>query len=142
MPPRHIEIVDGDPAAALVTQRGLQILLDTEADITVATSPNAAWLRCLNEEVDLVIIDPSPQSREATSLLEALRAYRPQLPVLVLTAYDSPRLRAQMRRLGVQHYLAKPIDLLALKQAVRTALGEVQTSSPDSRVDDRAESSV
>ncbi len=119
---RHIEIVDSDPTAALVTQRGLQVLLDTEVEVTVAPSPDAAWLDCLKEEVDLLIIDPNPQSRAATSLVKALRAYRPHVPVLVLTAYDTPRLRAQMQTLGVQHYLAKPIDLLDLNEVVRTAL--------------------
>ncbi len=119
---RHIEIVDSDPTAALVTQRGLQVLLDTDVEVTIASSPDAAWLDCLKEEVDLLIIDPNPQSRAATSLVQALRAYRPQVPVLVLTAYDTPRLRAQMQRLGVQHYLAKPIDLLDLNEVVRTAL--------------------
>lgn len=119
---RHIEIVDSDPTAALVTQRGLQVLLDTEVEVTVAPSPDAAWIDCLKEEVDLLIIDPNPQSRAATSLVKALRAYRPHVPVLVLTAYDTPRLRAQMQTLGVQHYLAKPIDLLDLNEVVRTAL--------------------
>lgn len=142
MPPRHIEIVDGDPAAALVTQRGLQLLLNSEADVSVASSPNAAWLRCLSEDVDMVIIDPNPQNREATSLVKALRAYRPQLLVLVLTAYDTPRLRSQMQMLGIRHYLAKPIDLLDLKQVVRTALSEMQTSNHGFRVDSHAESSV
>ncbi|MFP4439915.1 MAG: response regulator [Chloroflexaceae bacterium] len=122
MPLRHIEIVDSDPTAALVTQRGLQVLLETEAEVTVAPSPDAAWLRCMNEEVDLLIVDPNPQSRAATSLVRALRAYRPHLPVMVLTAYDTPRLRKHMQTLGVEHYLAKPIDLLDLKQAVHTAL--------------------
>ncbi len=122
MPLRHIEIVDNDPTAALVTQRGLQVLLETEAEVTVAPSPDAAWLRCMNEEVDLLIVDPNPKSRAATSLVRALRAYRPHLPVLVLTAYDTPRLRNYMQTLGVEHYLAKPIDLLDLKQAVHIAL--------------------
>jgi response regulator RpfG family c-di-GMP phosphodiesterase len=42
--------------------------------------------------------------------------------MLVLTAYDSPLLRIQMQSLGVQHYLAKPVDLLDLEQVVRYAL--------------------
>ncbi len=123
MSARYIEIVDNDPTAALVTQRGLQFLLDSEAEVSVAPSADAAWLRCLSEEVDLLIIDPNPQSRDTTSLVKALRAYRPNLPVLVLTAYDTPRLRSQMQMLGVQHYVAKPVDLQHLNEVVRLALG-------------------
>lgn len=122
MPLRHIQIVDNDPTAALVTQRGLQVLLNAEVDVVVAPSPDAAWLYCLHEPVDLIIIDPNPQNRAATSLVKALRSYRPEIGILVLTAYDSPLLRSQMRGLGVKHYLAKPVDLRDLEQTVRAIL--------------------
>ncbi len=128
MPPRHIEIVDGDATAALVTQRGLQMLLNGEVEVRVADSANAAWLDCLREEVDLLIVDPNPQGGAATALVRALRAYRPQIPVLVLTAYDSPGLRTQMRSYGVQSYLAKPVDLHDLGHTVRTVLREAPTN--------------
>lgn len=137
---RHIEIVDSDPTAALVTQRGLQVLLDADVKVTVAPSPEAAWLDCLKEEVDLLIIDPNPQSHAATSLVQALRAYRPHVPVLVLTAYDTPRLRAQMQTLGVQHYLAKPIDLLDLNEVVRTALKALSQADIVAHTDQHASS--
>lgn len=120
---RHILIVDGDPSAALVTQRGLQLLLGESAQVDIAPTPGAAWLRCIRDGADLVIVDPSPQSRGAAALVKALHDERPSIPVLVLTAYDTPRLRAQMRALGVRHYLAKPIDLLELQQTVNGALG-------------------
>jgi DNA-binding NarL/FixJ family response regulator len=122
VPQRHIVIVDSDPAAGLVTQRGLEVLLGSEALVDLAPSPGAAWLRCIRDSVDLVIVDPSPQDRGAAALVKALHDERPYIPVLVLTAYDTPRLRAQMRALGVHHYLAKPVDLLELKQSVSRAL--------------------
>lgn len=121
----HILIVDSDPTAALVTQRGLQRLLDaSKAEVEVAPSPGAAWLRCLREQVDLLIIDPSPESGAASALVKALHVDRPDIPVMVLTAYDTPRLRAQMRTLGVQNYLAKPVDLHDLGQAVQLVVGD------------------
>lgn len=119
---RHIVIVDSDPSAALVTQRGLQRLLGDSATVDLAPTPGAAWLRCVRDHVDLVIVDPSPQSRGAAALVKALHDERPSIPVLVLTAYDTPRLRTQMRALGVRHYLAKPVDLPTLKQSVHGAL--------------------
>lgn len=123
MPLRQILIVDSDPTAALVTEHGLQMLLRNEAEVTTAPSSGAAWLRCVRDGVDLLIVDPSPQSRSAIALIKALRDERPQVPVLVLTAYDTPGLRSQLRALGVRHYLAKPVDLLDLAQAVREVLG-------------------
>jgi DNA-binding response OmpR family regulator len=55
-------------------------------------------------------------------LIKALRADHPATEVLVLTAYDTPRLRTQMRELGVKHYLAKPLDLHELGREVERLL--------------------
>jgi two-component system OmpR family response regulator len=131
MPQQRILIVDSDPNAALVTQGGLQRFLGPEVAVTIAPSPGAAWLRCLRDGVDLLIVDPSPESQAAAALIKALHDERPQFPVFVLTAYDTPRLRTQMRVLGVQDYLAKPVDLMNLVQSVRVALGRDSVTSPD-----------
>lgn len=108
-----ILICDGDSAAALVTQYGLQ-RLQPDAQVTTATSAGDAWLSCTHQSVDLLIIDPNPANGAASALIKALRSDRPDTDVLVLTAHDTPRLRAQMRALGVTHYLAKPVDLREL----------------------------
>ncbi len=125
---QHILIVDKDPAAAMVTQQGLQFLLGNDVEVILAPSPGAAWLRCVRDAVDLLIVDPSPQSRAAAALIKALHDERPHIPVLVLTAYDTPRLRSQMKMLGVRHYLAKPIDLVELKDTVSGALASHNNS--------------
>jgi DNA-binding NarL/FixJ family response regulator len=122
MPPSHILIVDSDPTVALVTQRGLERILASEATVEIAPSPADAWTRCLRGNVDLLIIDPNPENSPAATLVKSLHVTRPDLPVLVLTAYDTPRLRSQMRSLGVHHYLAKPVELHDLGQLVRTAV--------------------
>jgi len=112
-----ILIFDNDPAAALVTQRGLQ-RQQPGTEVTTASSAGDAWLSCLHQSVDLLIIDPSPANSASSALIKALRADRPATDVLVLTAYDTPRLRAHMRELGVKHYLAKPVDLHELGHEV------------------------
>ena len=117
MAPARILIFDSDPAAALVTQHGLQ-RLQPGAEVTTVPSAGEAWLHCLHDRVDLLIIDPTPANSAAAGLIKALRAERPNTVVLVLTAYDTPRLRSQMRMLGVDHYLAKPLDLRELGREV------------------------
>ncbi len=123
MPLRCIQVVDSDPTVALVTQRGLQMLLNGAVEVAVSASPEDAWLRCAQGSVDLLIIDPNPHNGAAKTLLTLLQSYRPSIPVIALTAYDSPRLQTQMRTLGVQYYLAKPVELQELERIVRAALG-------------------
>lgn len=118
----QILIVDGDPTVALVTQRALQHMLDGAAEVAIAPTPGAAWLRCQRRQIDLVIVDPEPQNLAMLALIKALVAEQPQVPVLVLTAYDTPGLRSRMAALGIRHYLAKPVEVAELERAVREAL--------------------
>jgi DNA-binding response OmpR family regulator len=128
MIPTKILIVDNDPAAALVTQHGLQ-RLHPGSNVTTAASASDAWGSCLHQSVDLLIIDPNPANSSSSALIKALRTDRPNTDVLVLTAYDTPRLRAQMRALGVMHYLAKPVDLRELEHKVTSLIDQRAASS-------------
>ncbi len=115
----HIIIVDDDPTAALVTQRGLQHILGSGTVVEQAPSAGAVWLACARGGIDLVIIDPGGRDQSGVMLIKALHHEHPGLTVLVLTAYDTPRLRKQMAALGVRGYLAKPVGLAELGALVR-----------------------
>lgn len=118
----HIHIVDNDAMAALVTQLGLQSRLQAEAAITTTSDLSQGLPTDVPRPVDLLIVDPGAQSQAATALVRRVQEYYPDTPVLVLTAYDSPMLRAQMRQLGVQSYLAKPVGVVDLEMVVRTMM--------------------
>jgi two-component system, OmpR family, response regulator len=118
----QILIVDSDPPAALTTQHGLQRLLGPEATVLIAPSPGAAWLRCMRQRVDLLIVDPTPQNLAAMALIKAVRGDQPQTAIMVLAAYDTPGLRHQMKTFSIRHYQAKPILVSELAAAVRVAV--------------------
>ena len=130
MRPTQILIVDSDPTAAFVTQHGLQRLLKRAAKIEIAASAGEARARCLHEPIDLLIIDPASVIGTAAELVSELHSRRPDLPVLVLTAYDTPRLRNRMRALGVEHYLAKPVELQDLSDSVRVVIAHGGHAAP------------
>lgn len=137
MIPRQIHIVDGDPAAALITQRGLQRLLKEDFVVTIDRTPNAAWMACASSKVDLLIVDPGRFSSNVLRLLHVVRAFRRSIPILILASYDTPGLRALIRRLGIEHYVAKPVELPELLSRVSDALATTLSpaamrSSPDS----------
>lgn len=119
---RQIHIVDGDPAAALITQRGLQRLLNGHISVTIDQTPNAAWMACASSRVDLLIVDPGRCSGGVLRLLHAVRAFRPSIPILILASYDTPGLRARIHSLGIEHYVAKPVELPELLSNVSQAL--------------------
>lgn len=130
MDTRHILIVDTDIAAALVTQHGLQRALGAAFSVITAASKSIEQVRSTYDAIDLLIIDPSSQNHTSQGLIKLFHEVYPKASVLILTAYDTPRLRREMRDLGIMHYLSKPIDLKRLELGVRLALGleKIQSS--------------
>jgi DNA-binding NarL/FixJ family response regulator len=128
----QILIVDSYPPAALMTQHGFQRLLGPEAIVLIARSPGAAWLHCVRQRVDLLIVDPTLQNLAAMALLKAVREDQPQTAIMVLAAYDTPGLRHQMEAFSIRHYQAKPIMVSDLAAAVRVAvrMGPVRGDLP------------
>lgn len=122
MTARHILIVDDDSVAATVTQYGLDRLLGPSVKVTIADTSQAVWPQDDYDDIDLVIVDPHPQRRAMLTFIQACRKHQPDMPIIALTAYDTPRLRREMKALGIRHYLAKPIDLVRLVEEVRMVL--------------------
>ena len=118
----HVLILDDDLVAATVTQYGLDRLLGPAVKATIANNPSSAWLQDNYSDIDLVIVDPNPQRRATLIFIQELREHQPDIPIVALTAYDTPRLRREMQTLGIQHYLTKPIDLVQLVEEVRMVL--------------------
>jgi DNA-binding response OmpR family regulator len=73
------------------------------------------------DALDLVIVDVRMPGLSGLEVLDLLRAGRDATPVLVVTAYPEPELRAEVRRLGA-HLLAKPFGLSRLTQAANAVL--------------------
>ncbi|GAB4441926.1 MAG: response regulator [Chloroflexi bacterium OHK40] len=130
MPPWQIHVVDEDPVAALITQRALQAMLGEAYHVLADPTPDTAWLACANNSVDLLIVDPGPRASSTLALMRVVRSFRPGLPILVLTAYDSPGLRARMRELGIERYFAKPLDLRDLLPTIAATLSASTPKSP------------
>lgn len=119
MPPYTVLIYDPDVVAAFVTQRGLQTLLGSEWIVDVVYPLNEVWRRCAQSAIDALIVDPGPSSQLPLSQLHAIHKTCPHLPIIVLTAYDKPRIQRSLSTIPVETYLVKPIDIAQVADAVR-----------------------
>lgn len=63
------------------------------------------------EDISLVISDIRMPEKDGFDLLMWLRTYRPQVKVIMITAYGSPSVRSLAKRRGAVMYLEKPLDL-------------------------------
>ncbi len=124
-------IVDDDPSvlaslSLLVRQAGYR------AHGVSSPAEALAWLE--GESCELVIQDMNfsrqTTGEEGLALLGAIKARRPQLPVILMTAWGSIGLAVEGMKAGASDFVTKPWTNQQLLQAVRTALGLAASQRP------------
>jgi DNA-binding response OmpR family regulator len=71
---------------------------------------------------DTVLLDMTLPEMHGTQVLSEIRNLNASVPIIVITAEASEQLREQCERLGVQDYLAKPVNYEAMLAAIKMAL--------------------
>lgn len=70
-------------------------------------------------QVDAIVLDLNMPGARGVSLLEALRALRPEVPVLVLSMHNEAPIVERVLRAGAAGYVAKDSQLEVLLTAIR-----------------------
>jgi len=97
--------------------------LSSYADCLGATSYEEAISILEGDKgISVVISDIRMPDKDGFDLLMWLRNNRPQMKVVMITAYGSPSVRALAKQKGAVMYLEKPLDLEQLMQVVRKLL--------------------
>jgi DNA-binding response OmpR family regulator len=86
--------------------------------------------RALTSDVDLVILDRMLPGREGVEVLRGIRAVKPELPVIVLTALGEIREKVHALDAGATDYVTKPFSVDELLARVRAHLR--RPSQPES----------
>jgi len=74
------------------------------------------------EDFDLVITDIRMPEVSGMDLLKHLREHRPDIPVIMITAYGSLKQAVEALKMGAVDYIVKPFDIEELKITVAQAL--------------------
>ena len=74
------------------------------------------------EPVDLVVADLRLPGADGLTVARHARGRTPPVPVILITAYDSPHARRAAMEVGVLVYLAKPFSNSAFLDAIQRAL--------------------
>ena len=117
--PGQILIIDDDRELAGMLG---EYLVREGFGVTDAPDAEAAIGALAAGEPDLVILDVMLPGRSGLELLRDLRAMRPRLPVLMLTARGDPVDRIVGLELGADDYLPKPFDPRELAARARAIL--------------------
>ncbi|NOT33114.1 MAG: sigma-54-dependent Fis family transcriptional regulator [Candidatus Eisenbacteria bacterium] len=131
-----ILIVDDD--YSVTASLGLLLKQKGFASVT-ATTPESALAEVVRGDVDLVLQDMNfsreTSGAEGLELLRRIRAARPGLPVILITAWGSIQLAVEGMKAGAADFITKPWSNEQVHQAVRTTLGLAATRSPDAPTD-------
>jgi len=117
---RRVLVVEDDDSMRLAIERHLAATgLATEgyasAEELLAVGPV--------EGDACVVSDLKLPAMSGLELLAELRRRGCGLPLILITAHDSPAVRKEAERSGVAGYFAKPYPGSALVDAIRTAMG-------------------
>jgi DNA-binding NtrC family response regulator len=121
MEKKKILVVDDEPNS----REGLTKILTKEGfDVVSAESGDTALAAAEKEDFDLVITDLKMPEISGIDLLEKIREYKPDVGVIIVTAYGEVNSYLKAMTLGAFEYLNKPIKLDELRRVIRKALKE------------------
>ncbi len=83
---------------------------------------------------DAILLDMTLPEMHGLQTLQEIRSLDARVPVIVATGETNEDTRKQCERLGVQSYLAKPVDHNELERAFRRALSDERTLTEEYEV--------
>ena len=131
--PVRVLVIEDEAKVANFIQKGLQ---QEQYAVDVAHDGKEGAYQAENFDYDVVILDLMLPKVSGLSLLRSLRAKKPSLPVLILTAKGSVEDRVKGLDSGADDYLAKPFAFAELVARIRALLRRGQQEDTTLRVAD------
>jgi CheY-like chemotaxis protein len=124
----YILVVDDEPdVEALFRQQFRRDLRSGRFHMEFAPSAPAAIERASDirdPSLVLILSDINMPGMSGLEMLPQVRARRPDVPVIMITAYGDAETRKKAIERGAEGLLTKPIDFAALRQEIDTRLGQ------------------
>lgn len=104
-------------------QRGIRMLLAEvfrrEGHSTILTSNGVeAFLEVEKAEPDCILLDMKLPGMSGTEILERLKKEHPNIPVIMMTAYEDDELMKRAYDLGALKLFTKPFDIYEMRDTV------------------------
>ncbi|MBN2382191.1 GAF domain-containing protein [bacterium] len=96
------------------------ILRKENYKVTIAEEGQKGIALAKKEEFDLIILDIYMPGLSGLDTLLALKKFCPELPVIMVTAKDTPENYEESMRIGASDYLLKPVSRERLLRSIKT----------------------
>jgi two-component system response regulator AtoC len=112
-------LVDDEVRLGEVVAAALQA---RDFDTLLASSVSEALALVQSERVDVIVSDMRMRGQSGRELLAAIKRDRPELPVIIMTAYASVRSAVDIVKEGAFDYIAKPFEIDDMVATIDRAL--------------------
>jgi DNA-binding response OmpR family regulator len=118
---KSVLIVDDEQ---LLVRTLSNVLRESGYRTATAGSAESAELQAFGESpFDLIVLDNRLPGQSGIEMIRRLRDKAVTSKVILMTAYETPEVKAEARRLKVERYLRKPFDLTMLVDEVVGLIG-------------------
>jgi DNA-binding NtrC family response regulator len=97
-------------------------VLGNEYEVISAFSAAEAVEKATDETLRLVLLDVRMPDRDGLDTLQELKRLRPELPVIIMTAFASAETAIRATTLDAEDYVVKPFDVDSLKRLIAATL--------------------
>lgn len=120
---KHVLIVDDDVS---VRDSLKKVLQEVGYKVTVAAGGLEALGRCMQEQIDLVLLDVNLPNQSGWEVFEPLSTHYPLLPIIVITGL--PNQYPMALASGAGALMEKPIEVPPLLKTMEELLSEPEES--------------
>ena len=108
----------------------LVTILYEEGYVTdIANSGKDAVKKVKDGGVDFVLLDIMMPEMGGIETLQQIKAVRPDIPVVMITAYATLKTAQESMRLGAYDYITKPFNPECVKEVIKQGLEEQYTNT-------------
>jgi DNA-binding response OmpR family regulator len=118
-------VIEDEPGISDFLKRGLG---DLGFEVSSAADAQTGLAGALDGVCDLVVLDLMLPDRSGFDVLSEIRAARPQLPVIVLTALGETEDRIRGLDAGATDYVVKPFSVAELAARIRAQLRSLENA--------------
>ena len=109
--------------------------------VTVVENGLDAFELIKERDFDIVFVDLKMPEFDGLELLQAIKEYRPEIEVIILTGYGTIESAIKALKLGSYDYLQKPIDLERLKVLIDRIIEKKKPQS-ENRLEEDVEGKI
>ncbi len=125
--PKSVLIVDDEKLLVRTLSNALK---EAGYKITVAGSAEQADKYVFGEQpFDLILLDNRLPKESGMEVVRRVRDRAVKSKVILMTAYETPEVKAEAKRLKVERYLKKPFDLTVLLEQIHDLIGNGDSST-------------